>query len=314
MAEKIRERTKIDEGTRTKLQSFFEIGMTRVASPLVEEASAATGLDISIIENWIGNYKKAFKSTLKDVRQWSSLGQEDRERYKQEAAALKASTKPQDFSPGMRALKIKRHIKQLKLEASKLEELGVETAALCVDCLDSMTSVMQVASKNAAAFLEETDTANKFALKMSASCCSPSPVESVHDLVKKVQDLFNQKYIAAGGSGRLPYQALANQTLLIEMQGLPTDLPLRKPSFYGRKQLEIILKAADKISFQITEDAGTHGQTVEEIFASMFDDDFYDIKKNSKKKWRSWSQCSMCSGWSHTACGFKRNMCAKCQQ
>lgn len=157
-------------------------------------------------------------------------------------------------------------------KVSKLEELGVETAALSVDCLNPVTSVIQVSSKNAAAFLEETDTANKFALKMSgniyykimffvscpyisivftinsklssfhcvfhhaaaaawvsvryclkhvlslrstgliqpvfklilkstcsvyiclASCSSPSPVESVHDLVKKVQDLFNQKY------------------------------------------------------------------------------------------------------------------------
>lgn len=53
---------------------------------------------------------------MKDIKEWSSLGQEDRERYKQEAAALKASTTPKYFSPEMRALKIKRHIKQLKFE------------------------------------------------------------------------------------------------------------------------------------------------------------------------------------------------------
>ena len=50
------------------------------------------------------------------MKEWSSLGQEYRERYKQEAAALKTSTTPKDFSPEMRALKIKRHIKQLKFE------------------------------------------------------------------------------------------------------------------------------------------------------------------------------------------------------
>lgn len=54
-------------------------------------------------------------------------------------------------------------------KVSKLEELGVETAALSVDCLNPVTSVIQVSSKNAAAFLEETDTANKFALKMSGN-------------------------------------------------------------------------------------------------------------------------------------------------
>lgn len=58
--------------------------------------------------------------------------------------------------------------------------------------------------------------------------------------------------VAAGGSGRLPYQALANQTLDIEVQGLPTDRTLRKPSFYGCKQLEMILKAADQILFKIS--------------------------------------------------------------
>lgn len=64
--------------------------------------------------------------------------------------------------------------------------------------------------------------------------------------------LFLSCKVAAGGSGRLPNQALANQTLDIEVQGLPTDLTLRKPSFYGRKQLKMILKAADKISFKIS--------------------------------------------------------------
>ena len=70
--------------------------------------------------------------------------------------------------------------------------------------------------------------------------------------------LILSRQVAAGGSGRLPYQALANQTLLIEMQGLPTVLTLRKPSFYGRKQLEMILKAADEISFQISKFASCY--------------------------------------------------------
>ncbi|XP_051234777.1 uncharacterized protein zgc:113176 [Dicentrarchus labrax] len=179
---------------------------------------------------------------------------------------------------------------------------------------------------------------------------------------------------AAGSSGRLPYQALVNQTLDIEVKGLPNDFTLKKPSFYGRKQLEMILKAAEQISFQIktqvdavqfvpqgttsqptstvmdtnTEVAGacTQTMTVEEIFESMYENgaaakplhssveeavaeavpiiegtsnacsvcgaDFYDPDKNRKRKWRSWSQCLVCHGWSHTACGFKRNMCAKC--
>lgn len=40
---------------------------------------------------------------------------------------------------------------------------------------------------------------------------------------------------------------------------------------------------------------------------------FDDKKKNATKKWRSWSQCTVCQSWSHTACGFKSNMCLHCQ-
>ncbi|ROL52986.1 hypothetical protein DPX16_7928 [Anabarilius grahami] len=54
----------------------------------------------------------------------------------------------------------------------------------------------------------------------------------------------------AGGTGRLPYQSLVNQGLNITVTGLPNSLTLKKPSFYGRNQLEAILNAAE-ISFEI---------------------------------------------------------------
>uniref|UniRef100_A0A8P4GPJ4 Uncharacterized protein n=1 Tax=Dicentrarchus labrax TaxID=13489 RepID=A0A8P4GPJ4_DICLA len=149
---------------------------------------------------------------------------------------------------------------------------------------------------------------------------------------------FKMERGAAGSSGRLPYQALVNQTLDIEVKGLPNDFTLKKPSFYGRKQLEMILKAAEQISFQISAAAKPLHSSVEEAVAeavpiiegnelisviwfpfkgtsnacSVCGADFYDPDKNRKRKWRSWSQCLVCHGWSHTACGFKRNMCAKC--
>lgn len=40
---------------------------------------------------------------MKDIKRWSSSGEEDRKRYQQEAAALKASSEAQDLSPEMRA-------------------------------------------------------------------------------------------------------------------------------------------------------------------------------------------------------------------
>ncbi|XP_056119991.1 uncharacterized protein LOC130097227 [Rhinichthys klamathensis goyatoka] len=281
-----RERTEIRDDQRNTLKSFYKEGMTGVGSPLVQQAVAATGLDICVIQNWIGNYKRSQKGsetrpskpkfytrdlspynlfcrdvlrkkgTMKDIKgRWSTLEEKQKDKYKQEAAALRAQG--QDFSIEMRELKIKKNLNQLKLQVSKLEELGVETAILSFDRQKSGLEVYEVSSKGAADFLDSTDTANNFALhfKANSSCPTDSTTHSnkgqVNDLVKKVQDLFNQRYKEAGGSGRLPYQALLNRGLTVV--GLPNGLGLRKPSFYGRNQLDAILKDAEQISFEISE-------------------------------------------------------------
>ena len=56
----------------------------------------------------------------------------------------------------------------------------------------------------------------------------------------------------AGGTGRLPYQSLVNQGMTIKVAGLPNSLTFKKPSYYGRNQLEAILQAAEEISFEIS--------------------------------------------------------------
>ncbi|CAM4579317.1 unnamed protein product [Leuciscus chuanchicus] len=204
-------------------------GMTGVGSPLVLQAVAATGLDICVIQNWIGNYKRSQKGsetrpskpkfytrdlspynlfcrdvlrkkgTMKDIKgRWSTLEEKQKDKYKQEAATLRAQG--QDLSIEMRELKIKKNLNQLKLQVSKLEELGVETPILSFDRQKSGLEVYEVSSKGAADFLDSTDTANNFALhfKANSSCTTDSTTHSnkgqVNDLVKKVQDLFNQRY------------------------------------------------------------------------------------------------------------------------
>lgn len=56
----------------------------------------------------------------------------------------------------------------------------------------------------------------------------------------------------AGGQGSMPYQSLKEQKVLIRATGLPDGLCLKKPSRYGRHQLEKILEAAEQLSFQIS--------------------------------------------------------------
>lgn len=46
----------------------------------------------------------------------SSLGEEMKNKYHEEAASLKAETKIECLSPEMRELKMKKHLKQLKFE------------------------------------------------------------------------------------------------------------------------------------------------------------------------------------------------------
>ncbi|XDV22760.1 hypothetical protein PO909_027589 [Leuciscus waleckii] len=249
----------------------------------------------------------------------------------------------------MRDARIKMHLKKMKLEVSKLEELGVETAILSFDRQKSSLEVFEMSSRGATDFLDKSDTVNNFALhfKASSSAAMPSAREHVTVLVGKVKDLFNQKYKEAGGTGRVPYQSLVNQGLVIRVSGLPNSLTLKKPSFYGRNQLVGILQAAEEITFEIdaaqcnptdmAEGMSEHvdAEDVQQMEESLetattvaivmtADKDggnlccicrvhFDDKMKNAKKKWRSWSQCTVCQSWSHTACSFKKNMCLHCQ-
>ncbi|XP_050960910.1 uncharacterized protein zgc:113176 [Labeo rohita] len=397
------ERTHINAEQRETLISFFKEGMKHVGSPLIARAASATCLDTSVIENWIGNYKRSVitkasseprpskakvhirelspynlfcrdvlrnKGTMNDIKgRWATLGEDEKQKYIEEAAGLRAHG--QALSPEMRDARIKMHLKKLKLEVSKLEDLDVETAILSFDRQKSSLEVYELSSKGATDFLDSTDTVNNFALhfKASSSATTPSTKDQVSVLVGKVQDLFNQKYKEAGGTGRLPYQSLVNQSMTIKVAGLPNSLTLKKPSFYGRNQLEAILKAPEGISFEINaaqcnptdmaegmsehmdaEDTadGIQAKSVEEILEAMCENGaqqmeeessetattvaivmtadkdggnlccvcsvhFDDKKKNASKKWRSWSQCTVCQSWSHTACGFKKNMCLHCQ-
>ncbi|XP_067312362.1 uncharacterized protein zgc:113176 isoform X2 [Pseudorasbora parva] len=414
-----RERTHISPNQKETLKSFFKEGMTKVGCKLIPRAASATGLDTNVIENWIGNYKRSSlitkasseprpskakvhirelspynlfcrdilrnKGSMNDIKgRWATLGEEEKIKYSQEAAALRAHG--QDLSPDMRDARIKMHLKKLKLEVSKLEDLGVETAILSFDRQKSTLEVFELSSKGATDFLDSSDTVNNFALHFKvANSSAATPKYQVCVLVGKVQELFNQKYKEAGGTGRLPYQSLVNQGMAIKVVGLPNSLTLRKPSFYGRKQLEAILKAADEISFEINaaqcnptnmaegmsehmdaEDTadGIQTKSVEEILEAMCENGpqqmeetdttlaimeetdttqaimeetdttlaivmtadkdggnlccvchvhFDDKKKNARKKWRSWSQCTVCQSWSHTACGFKKKMCLHSQ-
>lgn len=279
-----RERTHINAEQRETLISFFKEGMKHVGSPLITRAASAMGLDTSVIENWIGNYKRSViakasseprpskakahirklspynlfcrdvlrKGTMNDIKgRWATLGEDEKQKYIEEAAALRAHG--QALSPEIRDARIKMHLKKLKLEVSKLEDLGVETAILSFDHQKSSLEVYELSSKGATGFLDAADTVNNFALhfKASSSATTPSTKDQVSVLVGKVQDLFNQKYKEAGGTGRLPYQSLVNQDMTIKVAGLPNSLTLKKPSFYGRNQLEAILKAAEEISFEI---------------------------------------------------------------
>uniref|UniRef100_A0A8C1X6G5 Zgc:113176 n=1 Tax=Cyprinus carpio TaxID=7962 RepID=A0A8C1X6G5_CYPCA len=225
-----------------------------------------------VFQNWIGNYKRSQmtnasseelspynlfcrdifknKGTMNDIKgRWATLGEDSKQEYIQEAAALRAHGQAQDLSPEIREARIKMHLKKLKLEVSKLEDLGVETAILSSDRKKSSLEVFELSSKGATDFLDSTDTVNNFALhfKASSSAATPSTREHVSVLPGKVKDLFNQKY----NKHKLPYQSLENQGLTIKVSGLPNSLTLKKPSFYGRNQLVGILQAADEITFEI---------------------------------------------------------------
>ncbi|KAF4107839.1 hypothetical protein G5714_010598 [Onychostoma macrolepis] len=62
------------------------------------------------------------KGTMKDFKgRWSTLVKDVKQKYCQEAAALGAHGQAQDLSPEMRGLRIKMHLKKLKLEAISIK-------------------------------------------------------------------------------------------------------------------------------------------------------------------------------------------------
>uniref|UniRef100_A0A3P9MYM4 Zgc:113176 n=1 Tax=Poecilia reticulata TaxID=8081 RepID=A0A3P9MYM4_POERE len=266
------------------LQKAYKEGMTRVGSPLVGAAAEATGLPPFVIDNWIGNYrrqnrvssqskkkKKLYtkdlsgynlfcrdllknKGSLKDITpKWSTLEEVQKRKYAEEAAALKVQRTSDYLSPEMRSLKVKKHLKQIKIEVASLEKLGVETGVMMFDHQKPVLDVLEVSSKGASSFFDRTDVLDAFALHFKGNSSSTSAVKvPVDTMVKKVQELFNRKYNEAGGRGRLPYISIQNHSMIINASGLPGGITLKKPCHYGRKQLEDILKNAEQISFQIS--------------------------------------------------------------
>ncbi|KAK3706999.1 hypothetical protein QZH41_014079 [Actinostola sp. cb2023] len=67
---------------------------------------------------------------------------------------------------------------------------------------------------------------------------------------KDVQDLFNQKYsIAMGKALKVPYEKGG-----FVVNHLPQGIEFKKPSSYGKKQIESIMVARDKIKFVILDE------------------------------------------------------------
>ncbi|XP_030605460.1 uncharacterized protein LOC115794224 [Archocentrus centrarchus] len=203
--------------------------MNSVGSPMIPTAAEATGLAPRVIDNWIGNHRRSLKAPsgptpqktklysrglsaynlfcrdllrnkgkLKDIKQkCSSLGEAQKNKYHEEAAALKAEGKTQHLSPEMRELKVKKHLKQLKFEVSSLEKLGVETAVMSFDWQRSNLEVHEVSSKGAAAFLVSSDTLNSFALHFKGSSLTASAFkEPVDALAKKLSTMPKTKELS----------------------------------------------------------------------------------------------------------------------
>ncbi|KAK1166312.1 hypothetical protein AOXY_G12910 [Acipenser oxyrinchus oxyrinchus] len=124
----------------------------------------------------------------------------------------------------MRELKVRKLQKQLRLQVSQLEELGVEIVLMSYDCLSPSPAVTELSSRRAGEFIESTGISNKFGLYLTGE---------------------------AGGSGRLPYMSLVAGKVKITAADLPDALNVRKPSIYGRQQLLVILQKAKDISFEV---------------------------------------------------------------
>uniref|UniRef100_A0A3B5R534 Uncharacterized protein n=1 Tax=Xiphophorus maculatus TaxID=8083 RepID=A0A3B5R534_XIPMA len=207
---------------------------------------------------------------------WSTLAEEQKRQYAEEAAALKVQRTSDDMSSDMRCLKLKKHLKQMKIEVASLEKLGVETGVMMYDHQKPFLKVLEVSSKGASSFFNSTDVLDNFALHFKGKSSSTSAAkEPVDPMVKKVQELFNRKYSKSWKCTSTTFPALITHANIKEI-----------------------------IKLDVPQNTVVQNKSIDAYLASL--------KKNAKK-WREWLRCNTCEQWSHLACGFKKNLCRHCQ-
>ncbi|XP_034405365.1 general transcription factor II-I repeat domain-containing protein 1 isoform X2 [Cyclopterus lumpus] len=104
-------------------------------------------------------------------------------------------------------------------------------------------------------------------------------------LREQVKELFNKKYGDALGLDRsvvVPYKLIRGSPESMEVGGLPDDVPFRNPNTYDIVCLEKILRAADKVTF----DVKSQLQPFAEICSQACNTVATDVSTNRRKRKR----------------------------
>ncbi|XP_014676836.1 PREDICTED: uncharacterized protein LOC106816733 [Priapulus caudatus] len=241
-------------------------------------AGQETGLSVKVVENWIGNKKRALSGKScprphkvttahqsgfnlfckgngkQSLQEWGkkskNLSQNERTQFNEAAMSRRTSLSDEE-----KAAKVKQLHGHMYKTMKELECLGAETIVIGTQ-LEKREAPFLCSSRKGLSYLKDHPLfVQEICLHLESEHqtaeCTQKTTRTTALLRKHVQTLFNDKYSHASGKpmARLPYKLV--DAGVIGCEGLPPGVLLKRPSNYGHRCLERILVESETIKFVI---------------------------------------------------------------
>ncbi|KAK3753096.1 hypothetical protein QZH41_014568, partial [Actinostola sp. cb2023] len=179
---------------------------------------------------------------------WNRFSKEEQAAYNKKAKGLNMDLDPEKLSIQEKHQIVEKHMKQIVKEVKFLEELGVEFSGIF---LMPSGEVCHLGSTAGQQFLDINSDVD---LKFREHFACPKIIYKYTE--KDVTKLFQKKYSELVGHpcGEVPWKREN-----FYAKGMPEGTSLKKPCFYGAKQIQGIMKQSETIQFVFKELANQAG-------------------------------------------------------
>ncbi|XP_033630341.1 uncharacterized protein LOC117292419 [Asterias rubens] len=190
--------------------------------------------------------KKRFKQAAEE---WKKLSEENKAQYMEMAS--KMGTKPPQVLGSTATFQgyVKKMAGCVETMCSQVDEQSLDWLLVCSHPRLGLQGTF--GSKLGKGVGEELNVGER----MIAAAINKDKHASVRQASREelrisVMELFNEKYKAVTGKKQLSYKAVQEGRVICD--GLPPQIPLKKPTAYSKKALQNILMNKDCISFRVS--------------------------------------------------------------